>query len=248
MALHKLFLKLFISISLVSAIDLSVLADDDPKQKVEAGAAKVAKKANGVSSDKKTKSASKAAAFPRFIRPDSYWRKNLTQAQYYVARKKGTEQAFSGLYWNHHDDGLYICVCCGSPLFDSEAKFESGTGWPSYWQVVNKNLIKLHPDTSGGVIRTEVNCRICDAHMGHVFDDGPRPTGLRFCINSASITFVPRKKVPEYLDKWRADMGLPPLEKNKKEAGSNSEDSPKTDTSDNKEVQPPHTSRQASKE
>jgi peptide-methionine (R)-S-oxide reductase len=121
------------------------------------------------------------------IRPDSYWRKKLTSSQYYVARRKGTEPAFSGIYWDHHDDGIYTCVGCGTPLFDSEAKFDSGTGWPSYWQVVNKNLIKLHPDTAGGVIRTEVNCRICDAHMGHVFDDGPRPTGLRFCINSAPI-------------------------------------------------------------
>lgn len=213
MAWHKLVLNLLISTVTVSAIGLYGLADDEPLQKVETEVGIVAKKAKTGLSEKKSKSASRSSSFPRFSRPDSFWRKKLTQGQYYVARKKGTEPAFSGVYWNHHDDGVYICVCCGSPLFDSEAKFESGTGWPSYWQVVDKSLIKLHPDTSSGVIRTEVNCRICSAHMGHVFDDGPRPTGLRFCINSASINFVPRKKMPDYLEKWREEIGLPALEK-----------------------------------
>ncbi len=210
---HKVVSKLFIIMIIVSAIGLFVLADDEPLQKVETDVDIVTKKAKTGLSEKKTKSASKSLAFPRFTRPDSFWRKKLTQGQYYVARKKGTEPAFSGAYWSHHDDGVYTCVCCGSPLFDSEAKFDSGTGWPSYWQVVDKSLIKLHPDITGGVIRKEVNCRICGAHMGHVFDDGPRPTGLRFCINSASIKFVPRKKMPEYLEKWREEIGLPALEK-----------------------------------
>jgi peptide-methionine (R)-S-oxide reductase len=212
-----------ISSGLLLAIDQSREKSDSRRDKPSAG--EVSSPAG-----KKSKAASKSSAFPRFIRPDSYWRKKLTSSQYYVARRKGTEPAFSGIYWDHHDDGIYTCVGCGTPLFDSEAKFDSGTGWPSYWQVVNKNLIKLHPDTAGGVIRTEVNCRICDAHMGHVFDDGPRPTGLRFCINSASIKFVSRKKLPEYLDQWRADIGLPPLEKEKKES-----DAPPADSSVDKD-------------
>ncbi len=171
----------------------------------------------------KSKTSSKSSArFPSFTRPDSYWRKKLSTGQYYVTRRKGTENAFTGIYWDHHDDGIYSCICCGTPLFDSESKFESGTGWPSYWQPINKNFIRNKPDVSGGVVRTEVNCRVCDAHLGHVFDDGPRPTGLRFCINSASIKFVPRKIVPEHIDKWRKDLGLPPVEPARREPASDS--------------------------
>lgn len=238
MARHSLLLKLLIGNLLASAMGLYVLADDEPKQKVQAGAAVSSKKANKTTPEKKTKSASKAAAFPRYTRPDSFWRKKLTPGQYFVARKKATEPAFSGIYWDHHEDGVYTCVCCGAPLFDSEAKFDSGTGWPSYWQLINKSLIKMHPDTTGFEIRTEVICRICNAHMGHVFDDGPRPTGLRFCINSASINFVPRKEIPEHLEKWRQEIGLPPLQKDKEDPGADSADSLKHNSDDRKKNGP----------
>lgn len=183
-------------------------------------------KSGAISPRVKTKSTSKTEnRLPSFRRTDSYWRKNLSTGQYYVTRRKATEPAFSGLYWNHHDDGIYTCVCCSTPLFDSEAKFESGTGWPSYFQPFNKTYVRNKPDTSGGVIRTEVNCRVCDAHLGHVFDDGPRPTGLRYCINSASINFVHRKSAKDHIDLWRDNLGLPPLEPAKSEKSGEQEKS-----------------------
>ena len=161
---------------------------------------------------KTARTAKSSSKLPRMLRSDRFWRTKLDPGQYYVTRRKGTEQAFSGMYWNHHEDGIYACIGCGTPLFDSEAKFDSGTGWPSYWQVISRNYLKTHPDLSSGLLRTEVNCRVCDAHLGHVFDDGPRPTGLRYCINSASINFVAREDLKEYIDDWRKAIGLPPLE------------------------------------
>ena len=130
----------------------------------------------------------------KITKSDAEWQNELTQEQFYVTRKAGTEPAFTGKYYNTKDPGTYACVCCGQPLFSSDTKFESGTGWPSFYKPLDEEAVAEHSDVSHGMRRTEVRCSRCGAHLGHVFPDGPRPTGMRYCMNSAALDLKAEKK------------------------------------------------------
>jgi len=130
----------------------------------------------------------------KITKTEEQWKQQLSSEQYNVTRQAGTERAFTGKYWDTKDEGTYNCVCCGAPLFSSETKFESGTGWPSFYQPVDQSAVEEHTDRTYGMTRTEARCARCGAHLGHVFPDGPRPTGMRYCMNSASLDLKPAPK------------------------------------------------------
>jgi peptide-methionine (R)-S-oxide reductase len=154
-----------------------------PKPAQASGPEKAAEKAPEKAAEKSSEAPGKV------VKTEEQWRQQLTSEQFHILREKGTERAFTGKYWNNHEAGVYRCAACGQVLFSSDTKFESGTGWPSFWQPVSPASVEVHEDNSFFMTRTEVLCSRCGGHLGHVFPDGPEPTGLRYCMNSGALTF-----------------------------------------------------------
>ena len=147
-----------------------------------------------------------AEAYP-LDKPDEAWRNQLSETEYEVTRHAATERPFTGRYWDHWEGGVYDCICCGTPLFESSTKFDAGCGWPSYFKPINGEVIEERTDRSHGMLRIEVRCKHCGAHLGHVFEDGPAPTGLRYCINSAALQFDPKERRPACRPRYGDDRG-----------------------------------------
>jgi peptide-methionine (R)-S-oxide reductase len=149
--------------------------------------------AQGLRKKADSSAAKERVPMEKVVKSDAEWRKQLSPEEYQVTRKKGTERPFTGRYWNTTQKGIYLCVGCGAELFSSDAKFDAGCGWPSFWDTLEKRHVLVRVDSTHGMARSEIVCDRCDAHLGHVFEDGPQPTGLRYCLNSVSLKFVPAK-------------------------------------------------------